>query len=188
MRWPHSAACATSAWRVRGAFGRWVAVLCLLVGALAAPAAAQHDTGRPADRRAQGVQGVQGDIGMMAMMDDASFAPTLPALQLLLTLSQNQLRRVVPLRDSMLAETRETRGEAAQVSTAMKAARDAGVGSDSLAVLRDRMEGLEQKLMPARLRFQEALKPMLTREQRGTLDAHRDALLHQVGQRMRQPA
>jgi hypothetical protein len=164
-------------------------VLCLLIGALAAPAAAQQDTGRPADRRArEGVQGVQGDMGMMGMMDDASFAPTLPALQLLLTLSQNQLRRVVPLRDSMLAETRETRGEAAQVSTAIKAARDAGVGSDSLAVLRDRMEGLEQKLMPARLRFQEALKPMLTREQRGTLDAHRDALLHQVGQRMRQPA
>ena len=185
MRRPDCACGAIVALHPYGPFGRWVAVLSLLFGGLAAPAAAQQDTRRPTDQQAR--QGVQDDMDMVGMMDDASFAPTLPALQLVLTLSQNQLRRVVPLRDSMLAETRVTRGEAAQVWMAMKAARDAGVGSDSLAVLRDRMEGLEQKLMPARLRFQEALKPMLTREQRGTLDAQRDALLHQVGQRMREP-
>lgn len=119
--------------------------------------------------------------------DDADFGPTLPMLTRMLDLTPDQVRQLEPLRARMLEESRAERRQAAAARQAMQDGQRARVGPDSMAVLRDRMQGAMQQLMPPRLRFAEAMKAILTPAQRETFDRHRAEMMGQMGERMRKP-
>lgn len=128
-----------------------------------------------------------GDAMHGPSFDDANFGPTLPMLTRMLDLTPAQVQQLEPLRATMLAESRAERRQAAAARQAMQEGQRARVGPDSMAVLRDRMQGAMQQLMPPRLRFAEAMKGILTPAQRETFDAHREEMMQQMGERMRKP-
>ena len=135
-----------------------------------------------------GVTQVQAQGGMrgggMPALDDASFRPTIAQLTTMLTLTSEQAARITPLRDSLLIQTRAQRDEATRARTEMFAARRAGVGNDSLTVLRDRMRTTMMGMMPARLAFHNKVRALLTPEQARVLDARQQDMLGTMGQRM----
>jgi Spy/CpxP family protein refolding chaperone len=135
----------------------WISGLLLLVGAAAG---------------AQQGKGMGGMGGGMPALDDATFQPTIERLTTLLDLSADQAMKVQPLRDSLLLETKTLRAEATEARDALRAARQAGVGADSVATLRATVQASMKAFMPARLRFHERIKPLLTTEQAARLDAH----------------
>jgi len=105
-------------------------------------------------------------------LDDADFRPTVAQLQTLLDLTPEQATTAAMWRDSLVAETRGLRAAAQGAMADMRAAMARGVGADSMAVFRGRMQGAMMALMPARMRFMERLKSVLTKEQAATLDEH----------------
>ena len=135
----------------------WISSLFLLVGATAA---------------AQQGKGMGGMGGGMPALDDANFQPTIERLTTMLELSADQAMKMKPLRDSLLVETKTLRAEAKQAREALRNACRAGVGADSVATLRTRAQGSMKAFMPARLRFHERIKSVLTTEQAARLDAH----------------
>jgi Spy/CpxP family protein refolding chaperone len=91
--------------------------------------------------------------------------------------------KVQPLRDSLLLETKTLRAEATEARDALRAARQAGVGADSVATLRAAVQASMKAFMPARLRFHERIKPLLTTEQAARLDAHHAEQMQQMESR-----
>jgi hypothetical protein len=137
---------------------------------------------------AQGGQGMGG--GMGPALDDSTFRPTIPALTSMLTLTPDQVKKITPLRDTMLAETKAARVEARGAWAAIQQARQAGVSDDSLNVLRQKMRGIMMGMMPARMRFVTGIRPFLTADQVKILDARQQEMMNAMGQRMQggQPA
>ncbi len=146
----------------------WISGLLLLV---CAAAAAQQGKG-------MGEMGGMG--GGMPALDDATFPPTIERLTTLLDLSADQAMKVQPLRDSLLLETKTLRAEATEARDALRAARHAGVGADSVATLRAKAQASRKAFMPARLRFHERIKSVLTPEQATRLDAHHAERMQQM--------
>jgi Spy/CpxP family protein refolding chaperone len=138
----------------------WVSGILLLMGA---SVAAQQGKGM----RGMGMMG----RGMQGM-DDANFQPTLSRLTAMLDLSTDQAEKIRPLRDTLLTETAALRTEATAARQALRAAQQAGVGADSLATLRANVQASMKALMPARMRFHERIKSVLTPEQATRLDAN----------------
>lgn len=158
----------------------------------AAAQAGGHQHGKPDSARGGG-HGQHGQPGHGAggmrgpSFDDAGFGPTLPMLTRMLDLTPAQVKQLEPLRATMLEESRAERRQAAAARQAMQDGQRARVGPDSMAVLRDRMQGAMQMLMPPRLRFAEAMKAILTPAQRETFDKHREEMMQQMVERMRKP-
>jgi hypothetical protein len=148
----------------------------------------QHGAGGQHGGQAGGQRGAQGEEAMHGpSFDDAGFGPTLPMLTRMLDLTPAQVKQLEPLRATMLEESRAERRQAAAARQAMQDGQRARVGPDSMAVLRDRMQGAMQMLMPPRLRFAEAMKAILTPAQREMFDKHREEMMQQMGERMRKP-
>lgn len=122
--------------------------------------------------------------GGMPPLDDASFRPTVAQLTTMLTLTSEQAAKITPLRDSLLLQTRAHREEATRARTDMIAARRAGVGPDSMLVLRDRMQTTMMAMLPARLAFHDKVRALLTPEQARIMDARQQEMLGTMGQRM----
>jgi hypothetical protein len=138
----------------------WISGLLLLVGAAAAA------------QQRKGMDGMGGMDGGMPALDDATFQPTIERPTTLLGLSADQAMKMQPLRDSLLVETKSLRAEATEARDALRAGRRAGVGADSVATLRAKVQASMKAFMPARLRFHERIKPLLSTEQATRLDAH----------------
>jgi hypothetical protein len=135
--------------------------------------------------QAQGGAGMGGGaMGMGMPLDDASFRPTIAMLTTMLHLTPEQALKATPLRDSMLINTKASRAEALTARTAMQQARRAGVGSDSLTVLRQKMQTIMMGMMPARMQFHGQLRALLTEDQARILDTHQQEMLGSMGQRM----
>jgi Spy/CpxP family protein refolding chaperone len=135
---------------------------------------------------AQGGQGMGGGMGggMGPALDDSTFRPTLPALTTMLTLTPEQVRKITPLRDTLLAATKTARQEAKSTRAAMQQARQAGVSDDSLNVIRQKMRGLMMGMMPARMKFHDQLRALLTPDQAKILDARQQEMMGAMGQMM----
>jgi len=134
---------------------------------------------------AQGGQGGQGmGGGMRLALDDSTFRPTIPALTSLLQLTPAQVKEITPLRDSLLASTRGARQEAKSARADMMAARQTGVSQDSLDVLRQKMRGIMMGMMPARMKFHDQLRALLTPDQVKILDARQQEMMGGMGQQM----
>jgi Spy/CpxP family protein refolding chaperone len=122
--------------------------------------------------------------GMGRALDDSTFRPTIPALTSLLTLTPDQVKKITPLRDTMLAETKTARQEARSAGAAMRQAREAGASDDSLDVLRQKMRGIMMGMMPARMKFVNGIRPFLTPDQVKILDARLQEVMGQMRQGM----
>lgn len=131
-----------------------------LLALAAAPAVAQQHMGR-------------GAMSMSAMAD-STFEPTIGMLKGMLKLTPDQVRRLQPYRDTLLAETRAGRDSARAAQDALRAARRAGAPQDSLAAARARVQAAMMALMPARMRFHERIRPVLTAEQAAMMDRMHD--------------
>lgn len=134
--------------------------------------------------QAQGGPGMGGGMGMGMPLDDANFRPTIPMLTTMLQLTPEQIQKATPLRDSLLVTTRAARAEAQAARANMQQARRAGVGADSLTILRQKMQGIMMGMMPARMQFHSQIRTLLTPEQARVLDAHQQEMLGTMGQRM----
>jgi hypothetical protein len=133
---------------------------------------------------AQGGPGRTG--GMMGPpLDDDNFPPTVAALTTMLGLSSEQIAGIGPLRDSLLAATRSQREEARSLRATMREARRSGAGPDSLAALRQKLQGVMMGMMPARMEFHARIRPLLTEKQAAMLDARQAEMQGTMGQRMR---
>ena len=143
----------------------WISGLLLLVGAAAA---AQQGKG----------MGEMG--GGMQALDDASFQPTIERLTAMLDLSIEQAEKIRPFRDTLLTETAALRTDAIAARKALRAAQQAGVDADSVATLRTGVQASMKALMPARMRFHERIKSVLTPEQATRLDAHHAKQMQQM--------
>ncbi|MFI5210537.1 MAG: Spy/CpxP family protein refolding chaperone [Gemmatimonadales bacterium] len=135
---------------------------------------------------AQGGQGTGGGMGggMRLALEDSTFRPTIPALTSLLTLTPEQVKEITPLRDTMLAETKTARQEGRSARAAMQEARQAGVNDDSLNVLRQKMRSIMMGMMPARKKFLNEIRPLLTGDQLKILDAREQEVMGAMRQGM----
>lgn len=131
---------------------------------------------------AQGFRGGPGGPGGMPL-DDAGFPPTIPMLTQMLQLTPAQAAQAVPLRDSMLAESREARTRAVALRDALRAARQGGAPADSVAALQQRLQSAMMGLMPYRIAFHASLRPLLTPEQVQLMDARQQEQMQRMGQR-----
>lgn len=131
---------------------------------------------------AQGFRGGPGGPGGMAL-DDANFPPTVPMLTQMLQLTPAQAAQAVPLRDSMLAESREARTRAVALREALRSARQSGAPADSVTDLQQQMQAAMMGLMPYRLAFHASLRPLLTPEQVKRMDARQQDQMQRMGQR-----
>ena len=146
----------------------WISGFLLLI---AAAAAAQQG---------KGMGGMRGMGGGMEALDDASFQPTIERLTTMLNLSTDQAETIKPFRDTLLTETAALRAEATAARNALRAAREAGVGADSITTLRAKAQASMKALMPSRMRFHERIKSVLTPEQATRLDAHHAKQMKQM--------
>lgn len=139
-----------------------------------------------ATAEAQGGQGTGGGMGggMRLALEDSTFRPTIPGLTSMLTLTPDQVKQITPLRDTMLAETKIARQEGRSARAAMQQARQAGVSDDSLNVLRQKMRSIMMGMMPARTKFLNEIRPLLTADQLKTLDAREQELMGAMRQGM----
>jgi len=131
-----------------------------------------------------GHAGHMGGMGGGMALDDQGFQPTTERLAAMLDLSPEQVAQIKPFRDSLLTETQALRAEAKQAHDALRQGCRTGVGADSVAALRSNAQASMHALMPARLRFHERIKPLLTPDQATTLDAHHAEQMKQMQSRM----
>ena len=129
------------------------------------------------------MKGMGGMGGGMAL-DDEHFQPTVERLTMMLGLTPEQAAQVTPFRDTLLAETRDLRMTAQQARDAMREGCQAHVGADSVAVLRQSAQAAMHALMPARLKFHERMKAVLTADQATKLDARHAKQMQQMQTRM----
>lgn len=123
-------------------------------------------------------------MGRGPPLDDSNFRPSLPMLTTMLGLSTDQVARITPFRDTLLAQTAVQRKEAVAARSALRDARRNGVAGDSLDGLRTKMQGIMMSMMPARMQFVANIRPLLTPDQVKTLDAHQQEMMGTMSQRM----
>ncbi|HMV33109.1 MAG TPA: hypothetical protein PKA50_13400 [Gemmatimonadales bacterium] len=111
----------------------------------------------------------QGGPGGMPL-DDAAFQPTIPMLTGMLQLTPEQVARVGPLRDTLLAESRTARERAATLQAAVRSARQRGAPADSQVQLQEELRTAMQRLMPWRLAFHARVRALLTPAQAELMD------------------
>jgi Spy/CpxP family protein refolding chaperone len=129
-------------------------------------------------------RGRMGGMGGGMALDDQGFQPTAERLAAMLDLSPEQVALITPFRDSLLTETKTLRGQAKQAHDALRHGCRAGVGADSVTALRSTAQASMHALMPARLRFHERIKSVLTPDQAAKLDAHHAEQMKQMQSRM----
>ncbi len=113
-------------------------------------------------------------------LSDEDFRPTVELLRGMLDLTPAQVESIGPLRDSLLAATRETRNRAQQAHYELMAARQRAAPADTLAQLQDRMRGAMMALMPYRMQFVNSVKPHLTEQQQLKLEEHHQAMMSRM--------
>ncbi|MFN8647125.1 MAG: hypothetical protein U0104_10195 [Gemmatimonadales bacterium] len=113
--------------------------------------------------------GAQGGPGGMPL-DDAAFQPTIPMLTGMLQLTPEQVARVAPLRDTLLAESRADRERAAALQAAVRAARLRGAPADSQVQLQGDLQSAMLRLMPWRMAFHARVRALLTPAQADLMD------------------
>ena len=148
----------------------WITGILLLAG------------GAAAAQQGKGMRGMGGMGDGMPALDDANFQPTIERLTTMLELSADQAEKLTPFRDTLLMETATLRADATKARDALHAARRAGVGADSITTLRSKMQASMKAFMPARLRFHERIKSVLTAEQAARLDAHHTEQMQRMQQ------
>lgn len=113
--------------------------------------------------------GAQGGPGGLPL-DDAAFQPTIPMLTGMLQLTPEQVARVAPLRDTLLAESRADRERAAALQAAVRAARLRGAPADSQVQLQGDLQSAMLRLMPWRMAFHARVRALLTPAQADLMD------------------